>query len=129
MASIMLELFHLNYLQASPDKFQLIFHGKSNKASVLNIGNNVELEPLCDVRLLSGTIDAQLNFSIHVDTLCKKAGKQINVLQRMSRTLSQDAKFKLFETFVLSNFNFCPVVWHHCRILTSERLKVFKKEL
>ena len=58
VASIMLEWFHLNYLQANPDKFQLILHGKSNKANVLNIGNKVDLEPLCDVRLLGVTIDA-----------------------------------------------------------------------
>ena len=58
VASIVLEWFHLNYLQANPDKFQLILHGKSNKASVLNIGNNVELEPFCGVRLLGVTIDA-----------------------------------------------------------------------
>ena len=127
VASIMLEWFHLNYLQANPDKFQLILHGKSNKASILNIGNNVKLEPLCDVRLLGVTIDAQLNFSKHVDTLCKKAGKQINVLHRMSRTLSQDAKFKLFETFVLSNFNFCPVVWHHCRMSDIRKIENVQK--
>ena len=65
----------------------------------------------CDkmVKLLGVDIDYQLNFENHINDLCRKAGQQLNVLKRLSPYLSKLNKRTFFHTFVLSNFNYCPL--------------------
>ena len=36
-----------------------------------------------DMTVLGITIDSQLNFNVHVSNMCNKAGRQLNVLQRL----------------------------------------------
>ena len=57
------------------------------------------------------TVDNKLNFNDHIYTLCAKAGKQLNALQRLSKSLDKDSKLAMYKNFIVSNFNFCPVVW------------------
>ena len=50
----------------------------------------------------------------HISHLCIKAGRKINVLSRLCHSLTTDAKLLLMQTFILSHFNFCSVIWHYC---------------
>ena len=110
----MLQWFKANYLQASPDKFQLIMFNSKSNDYVLSISDQIKLQPQREVTLLGINIDFKLSFSLYIDELCKKAGRKINVLSRLSKVLNQEAKYQLFQTFVISHFNFCPFVWHYC---------------
>ena len=65
-----------------------------------------------DVKLLGVDIDYQLNINQHISNLCSKAGQQLNVLKRSSPFLSRLNKLTNFHTFILSNFNYCPIAWH-----------------
>ena len=48
--------------------------------------------------------------------ICEKAGSKLNVMAGLSKLLSNDAKFILFNSFILSRFNFCPLMWYYCSI-------------
>jgi hypothetical protein len=37
-----------------------------------------------------------------------------NILKRIGKNLSKLNRITIFHTFVLSNFNFCPLSWHFC---------------
>jgi len=52
-----------------------------------------------------------------------KASRQLNCLIRLSRTLSPDVKLLLYKSFILSNFNYCPAVWHHCGSTNTRNLE------
>ena len=41
-----------------------------------------------------------------------KAGRGINAVARLSRCLEHDSKMSILQAFVLSFYNYCPVVWH-----------------
>ena len=69
-----------------------------------------------EVKLLGVHIDSKLTFTNHIKEICLKAGRQINMIARLSKTLNIDAKQLLFKTFILSHFNYCPLVWHFCGI-------------
>ena len=56
-------------------------------------------------------IDSKLNFNGHIAFLCTKAGRQLNVLQRMRGSLDYVSKMAIYNSFIISNFNYCPVVW------------------
>ena len=45
---------------------------------------------------------------------CAKAVRQLNALSRLSKNLDPKCRKLIFESYVLSNFAHCPIVWHFC---------------
>ena len=82
-----------------------------------------EIRPSISVKLLGIEIDNKLNFSKHISNICKKAGQQLSALARLSKFLDPDTKLIVFNSFVLSNFNYCPLVWHHCSIRDNRKME------
>ena len=66
------------------------------------------------VVLLGITIDNRLSFEAHISTLCKKAALQLNALKQLAKFLNFSQRKVLPQSFVLSNFNYCPLIWHFC---------------
>ena len=113
-SNIAVRWFSDNGMQANPDKFQtIISHRNVRTFKSVTIGN-ASLEPQQSVKLLGITFDVDLSFNAHIDDLCKKASKSLNVLKRFSRTLSVYNKKRIFLTFITSQFNYCPIIWHFC---------------
>jgi len=120
-----LEWFRKNFLQANPDKFQSIIFNRSNSCheGFFDVsGSRVVHEK--QVKLLGVHIDFKLSFTEHVSAVCKKAGKHLNVLGRLSKTLNDEDKLTLFYSFILSHFNYCSAIWHFSSV--SDVLKMEK---
>ena len=102
-------------MQANLDKFQAITVGKKthDKQPVYNIGN---INISCDdsVKLLGVDIDFSLKFVLHISNLCRMAAQQINIMKRLGKHLNRLNRLTIFHSFMLSNFNFCPLSWHFC---------------
>ena len=116
--------FNINQMQANPDKFQAICVGNKTNIEVksFTIGQN-EIKCEQKVKLLGVELDYQLNFDPQVTNLCKKAAKQLNVLQRLSKFLNVSSRLIIFKSFIRSNFNFCPLIWHFCSKSNTEKLE------
>ena len=100
----------------NPDKFQAIIlnrFGRENKEQILHF-NGVEVKAHNSVKLLGIEIDSNLNFNSHIHTLTKRAAGQLNYLCRNKNYLNEEAKKILIESFIMSNFNYCPLVWLFC---------------
>ena len=52
-----------------------------------------------------------------------KAARQLNALSRVSRYLDTKSKSILYNSFVASNFNYCPLVWPFCGVTNNNKLK------
>ena len=124
---ILIHWFHDNCMQANSDKFQAIAVGKEHlkKKLILKISDT---EIICEevVKLLGVDIDYKLIFDQHITNLCRKAGQQLNVLKTVSPFLSRLNKLTIFYTFILSNFNYCPLAWHFCSENNSRKLEKFR---
>jgi hypothetical protein len=68
-------------------------------------------------------IDEKLNFTSHINKICRKAGRQINVLRRLATLLDTESKLAIFKAFVVSNFNYCPIVWHFCGKVNATKME------
>ena len=68
------------------------------------------------VNILDINIDDKLNFNSQVSNMCNKAGWQLNVLQWLKDSLDYASRLSMYNSFIMSNFNYCPVVW----MFTSE---------
>ena len=55
--------------------------------------------------------------------MCMKAAWQLNFLQRLSKFLSAETRLLIFKSFIQSNFNLCPVVWHFCSKASTDKLE------
>ena len=68
-------------------------------------------------------LDSKLNFNHHVSALCTKAARQLNALARISRFLSTSSRMIIYNSFINSNFNYCPIVWHFCGKKNGDKIE------
>ena len=123
VATEMLSWFSDNYLKANPDKFQSILFGcNDNTQGMLNISDtNVNMS--ATVKLLGVYLDKDLNFNYHVNELCKRAGRKINALSRLSNIIDVRSKRILYESFVSSQFGYCTVIWNFCSVSNTKKIE------
>ena len=72
------------------------------------------LNPKKNVKLLGVCIDNKLNFDIHIRNLCNSANKKLNCFYRIKKYLSIKQRHVLANAYVLSPFNYCPLIWMFC---------------
>ena len=79
------------------------------------------------INLFGVTIDCKLSFTEQISNICKKSGRQINILKLLSTVLDYNSKLSIYFSFIKSNFLYCSNVWYFCgvvnmrKILTMER--------
>ena len=111
-------------MQANPDKFQVLTVDKKTfqKNPSIHIQNsNLTCEKT--VKLLGIEIDYQVNFDVHISSNCRKASQQLNVLKRLCLVLDRLSELTIFQSFILSNLNFCALAWHFCTEKKSKKLE------
>ena len=71
-------------------------------------------------------IDNKLNFKSHVSGMYNKAGRQLNVLQRLKGSLDYASRLSIYKSLIMSNFNYCPVVWMFTSKSSLSKLETMK---
>ena len=107
---ISLQWFKTNFMVANPAKFQVIFPGSDSTQLGLYIENKF-ISATSSVKLLGITIDSKLSFTNHITDICTKANLKTKALLRIRNYLSEKQAQILCNSFILSYFNYCPVVW------------------
>ena len=120
-AASTLSWFENNHMCANPDKFQAIVLGMKNPETLNFQLGNITIKPEDKVRLLGIDLDSKLNFNCHIHEICQKAARQINALKRLSKFLTLESRMAIFRSFIMSNFNYCSLVWQNL-----ERVNTFK---
>ena len=120
----LIEWFKINKMQANPDKFQVLAVGKKTyeKRPTINI-QNFELTCEDSVKLLGIEIDYQLNFDPYNSTIFMKAFEHVLTIKHLGPYLNRLSKLTIFHTFILSNFNFCPLALHFCTEKNSKKVE------
>ena len=81
----------------------------NNEISIcVNCYNTVSSK--CEKLLGNGT-DHKLNFNTQIDEICKNAGQKLNELSRVTTYMDLSKRRMLVNTFFLSQFSYCPLVW------------------
>ena len=116
MTKIAIDWFERNCMQASPEKLQaIIFLAPAHKKVRTDFFiDNINIKPEKSVKNLGVELDDKLKFDIQVSSMCKKAAKQFNALKRIGHLLDQSSRLAHVRAYIMSNFNYCPLVWHFC---------------
>ena len=126
---IALKLFKDNQMMANPRKLQFMILSKNTISKSIVI-NNKTIESSKSVKLLGLTIDNKLNFGIHMNNMCKVARTKIKGLGRIRNRLNLSLAKILYKSFILSQFNYCCLVWMFCsKTLQNKISKIQKRAL
>ena len=66
-------------------------------------------------KLLGITIDNHLSMKDHIKNICKQASNKLNALARIANYLDENKRKVLMNSFVISQFNYCPIIWMYCQ--------------
>ncbi len=123
---ISIHWFKINLMQANADKFQLMllksFNSKAELPEFITI-NDTRIKAEDYVKLLGIIVDNDLKFDKHIDMLCKNASRQINVMYRFKGIFGFKQREDIHNTFILANFNYCPIVWHFCSKSSTRKIE------
>ena len=64
-----------------------------------------------------------MDFHYHTSAICKKAGAQLRVLQRLSHYVDLSSRLSIFRCFILAHFNYCSLVWNFCGETCSRKIE------
>ena len=121
--------FKENSLEANPVKFQSMLISSRDKTDLkLDVSvDGTMLETTESIKILGVTVDRKLNFNDHVSQMCTKAGRPLNVLQRLKGCLDYNSRMAIYKTFIMSNFNYCPVIWMFTSKASLSKLETLQK--
>ena len=111
-AEVTVRWFSDNAMEADPGKFQGILFKGNKHATDFNVSiGGKDIEFCKSMSALGICIDENLTFYIHIDNICLKASRQINALQRLTGLLDLPSRKAIYNSFISSHFNYCPLVW------------------
>ena len=122
---------HNNKMVVNPDKFQaiLLYKGRSDNTNIeVEIGIK-KIRSTLSVKLFGvhSYIDDKLNFNEQINKICKSAGNQLNALIRLKSFLGLKEKEVLVNSFIYSNFNYCPLVWMFSNKKLLDKIESLRK--
>ena len=97
-------------MKLNQDKCHLLVSGYKHENVWSQIGDEKNWESNKQ-KLLGLQIDRNLHFNEYVSLLCKKAGKKLSVLARLSDFMSIKQRRVLMKSFIESQFGYCPLIW------------------
>ena len=82
------------------------------------------------VKLLGVIIDSKLRFNEHVKIICQKTNNRVKAFSRVVRYLEPQKASLLYISFILTSFNYCPLIWMFCGKTTNDKvISVHKRAL
>ena len=76
--------------------------------------NNITIKNGASEKILGVIIDNKLDFTEHLNTICKNANLKLHALNRMSKFLSPEQHVLIINAYIKYLFNCCLLVWMFC---------------
>ena len=95
-----IEWFESSYMKLNQDKSHLLVSGHNHENIWTEIGE-VKIWESLKQKLLGVVIDRDLGFNEYVSSLCKKAGRKLSVLSRLSNLMSFQQRRVLMKSFFI----------------------------
>ena len=78
--------------------------------------------------LLRITIDSNFSFENHINSVCKKTSQKLNIFARIIPYMSIQRRRTIINSFVASQFSYCPLIWmFHSRSLNNKVILCMKE--
>ena len=116
-----------NDMIANQNKFKAIVLTKTdhNTAGIRLEFSGKTILSSNEIDLLGVTIDT----NSHITKICHKASKQLNAWKRLGFYISLDTRKILANSFIISNFNYCPLVWYFSRAKQLQKIEKIQERI
>ena len=68
-------------------------------------------------------VDDQLKWNAHINTVATKVSKRIGMIRRMKAFVPQSTLISVYNSIILSHFDYCSLVWDIGNAYSLERLQ------
>ena len=129
-SEVVIDWFKKSKMVVNPDKFQAIILDKRKRDHTdehITVDNQ-QIKVVPSVKLLGLQLDDKLNFNLHISNICKSATNQLNALIRLKKFMNFDEKKILINSYFMTNFNYCPLVWLLSNASSPKNPKIYRKE-
>ena len=124
-ANISIDWLTNNDMIANPSKFQAIFPTKLKNQQNISIQiKDKTISSSNEVEVLGLTIDENIKFEKYISKICQSASGQLHAIYRLNRYLKPETRTLVINSFILSNFSYCPLTW--CFLSARQRSKIDK---
>ena len=110
--------FQDNGMKLNDDKCKLMIMkptwSSTTEPFTIRVGNDI-IEEVDNSKLLGITLSNDASIDEHIKKICKEASKKLYALARISPFLCQQKRKILMKSFVISQFNYCPILWTFCQ--------------
>ena len=100
-------------MKLNQSKCHFIMPSNSPEYFWIKIGEQIIWESKQE-KLLGITVDKNLKFDRHVENICKKASAKVTALSRLIKIVPMEKTKIVMNSFVESQFSYCPLVWMFC---------------
>ena len=107
---LVIKWFEDNYLKLNQEKCHLLVLGNKFENIWAEMGH-AKIWESPKQKLLGVLIDRDLNFDGYISSLCRKVGKKLSALARLSRCMSLKQRRVLMESFIEAQFDYCQLIW------------------
>ena len=91
-------------MSQNASSFLSLFNAKS-----INIKSPV-IEGSASEKFLAISIDSNFTFEKHINELCEKGSLKLHALTKCAKFMSTEKRRLIFKAFMISQFNYCPLV-------------------
>ena len=102
--------FQNNYMKLNEYKCHLLAGGYRHESICAKIAD-ARIWESNRQKLLGVYTEKTLSFDEHVSNLCKKAGRKLSVLARLSSYMTLTQRRVLMKSYTKAQFGYCPLVW------------------
>ena len=114
-------------MKVNTGKSHLLLSGNSRATATID---NSCIESEDEQVLLGITIDSNLTFENHINSICKKASQKLNALARIAPYMNTQKRRAIMKSFVTSQFSYCPLIWmFHSRRLNNNINSIHERAL
>ena len=112
-----------SYMRLNEEKCHLMTFSTSSTDTSIHVGN-AQIKESSEEKLLGVTLDKHRTFKSHV------SNQKIHGIARISKYMETEKIVLLMKTFIMSQFNYCPLVWMlHDRNLNDKINKMHLRAL
>ena len=85
--------------------------------------NNFPIEQVSSTKSLGVSIDENLSWNTHIETVCKKISSALGLIKRIRDFVPFYTLLNIFNGLVKPQFDYCSLVWDCCSTGLAEKLQ------
>lgn len=111
-------------LNSSKTKSMLIHSRRKKISNSLQLTvDGKSIEQVRCFKFLGVQVNDSLTWSDHIDMVCKKVSRSLNLLRRLSWFLPQPLLLLFLNSYILPSFDYCDIVWSGCTNQQAKHLE------